>query len=201
MSHEAFYQTIQYNDSRLHLNVEHVKQYLDENICAQLYASIMNNPNHFHYPIITKKGLISKKRNKTIYGSIPSYRIVYKGVECITKVHPWTPELKQLCDKVEEYTGEKYNTCVVCVYNSGETGIKPHRDKEMKRDSTIASVSLGQSRTMRFEKQTNKLDITLDSGDLCLIKYPTNEYWLHSIPTDASNGARISVIFRHHIAE
>jgi len=32
MSHEAFYQTIQYNDSRLHLNVEHVKQYLDENI-------------------------------------------------------------------------------------------------------------------------------------------------------------------------
>lgn len=106
--------------------------------------------------------------------------------------------LKNVRDRVIEKTKQPYNTCVIQIYLNGEIGIKPHRDKEVNYGTIIASVSLGATRTMRFEKSNEApLDISLSAGSLCLIQPPTNDFWLHSIPNDASTDIRISLVFRY----
>ena len=117
-----------------------------------------------------------------------------------TPILPWEsfPELLILAKRIQETTSQSYNTCVIQIYNSGSVGIKPHRDKEMKYGTNIASISLGETRSMYFERRGyEQLDIPLVAGDLCIIKPPTNDYWLHSIPTDSTKNTRISLIFRN----
>jgi alkylated DNA repair dioxygenase AlkB len=67
----------------------------------------------------------------------------------------------------------------------------------MKFGTIITSISLGTPRIMRFEKDDKIIDLLLESGSLCLIMPPTNNYWLHSIPKDTSLTPRISLIFRN----
>ena len=182
------------------MGIDTYSQYLSISECDELFKKIMSNPRHFKHATLTKKGIVSKKRNKTIYGSLPTYRYEYLGRIVETRIHNWElfPELEKLAQRIEGTTGQHYNTCVIQIYNSGVVEIKPHRDKEMKKDSIIASISLGETRAMRFERRGyDTLDISLESGTLCLINPPTNEHWLHSIPADDSVGVRISLVFRN----
>lgn len=185
------------------LNVVTQSEFLTPEERESLFAKIVSNPIHFHHAPLTKKGVPSKKRNKTIYGSIPVYQYEYRGKLVKTPIHSWSKfkELEEIAKRIETKTGQSYNTCVIQIYNTGIVEIKPHRDKEMKPGSIIASVSLGATRIMRFDKcnkSSPSLDIPLESGMLCLINPPTNDYWLHSIPaTPALKEMRISLVFRN----
>jgi alkylated DNA repair dioxygenase AlkB len=147
---------------------------------------------------------VSKRRNKVIYGEIPHYKAVYQGKEFVSKVIPWDelPHLVMLRDYITNITGQNYNICVIQHYNNGDVGINPHRDKEMKSGTIIASVSFGETRIMKFDSMRHpkkSYEIPLPSGSLCLINPPTNDCWLHSIPKDDTQHSRISVIFRLYI--
>ena len=167
-----------------------------------LFRKIMSNPSHFTFSKQTKTGAPSKKRNKTIYGSRSTYEFEYRGKLVRTPIRPWEsfPELKDIADRIASVSGQtaSFNTCVIQIYTTGVVGIKPHRDKEMKPNTIIASVSLEATRTMRFEKVGERpRDFPLVAGSLCLIRPPTNNWWQHSIPVeDHVKGARISLIFR-----
>lgn len=186
------------------LSVVTQSDFLTPDECESLFAKIVSNPIHFRHAPLTKKGVPSKKRNKTIYGSLSVYRYEYRGKLIETPIHSWSDsfkELEEIAKRIETKTGQSYNTCVIQIYNTGIVEIKPHRDKEMKPGSIIASVSLGATRIMRFDKcnkSSPSLDIPLTSGMLCLINPPTNDYWLHSIPAAvASKEMRISLVFRN----
>jgi alkylated DNA repair dioxygenase AlkB len=188
------------NYSCEHMDIDVYSKYLSISESADLLRKIVENPVHFKHAALTKAGAPSKKRNKTIYGSRDTYTIVYRGKIIHTPIRPWDsfPELHALVRRLEETTGQTYNTCVIQIYNSGAVGIKSHRDKEMIRGTNIVSISLGETRAMRFERTgCEKLDIPLEDGALCVIKPPTNEYWLHSIPTDDTTGIRVSLVFRN----
>ena len=188
----------QYCNLSYKLNVVVYKKYLEEDVSNTLLESILLDPRHMKNPMITKAGQPSKKRNKTIYGDINEYVITYRGKIIKTPVLPWRTDFKELRDKITTTTEQNYNTCVLQIYNTGNVGIKPHKDKEMNAGSKIASVSLGETRVMRFERSGfEPVDITLDKGDLCIINYPTNNYWLHSIPTDNTTQVRASLIYRN----
>lgn len=182
------------------MDIDTYSEYISISDATELYKKIMTNPRHFKYDILTKKGVPSKKRNKTIYGSLTTYSYEYRGTTVKTSIYNWKefPELEILAKKIEETTGQAYNTCVIQIYNSGIVEIKPHRDKEMKKGSIIASISLGEIRNMRFERKGYEvLDIALEGRMLCLINPPTNDYWLHSIPPDTTKNPRISLVFRN----
>lgn len=182
------------------MDIDTYSEYLSISEAADLYNKILSNPLHFKHAATTKAGTKSKKRNKTIYGSLPTYSYVYRGKTVMTPIHDWSrfPELEALAKRIEATTGQPYNTCVIQIYNSGVVEIKPHRDKEMKKGSIIASMSLGETRTMRFERAGYEpLDIPLPAGTLCLINPPTNDYWLHSIPADDTLNVRVSLVFRN----
>ncbi len=143
-----------------------------------------------------------KKRNKIIYGdpALPSYDVTYLGKTFTTHVIPWSSMslLESLSTALTETTGQVYHVCVVQLYNNGEVGINPHRDKEMAAGTIITSLSLGATRTMAFERRGHgSIEIPLAAGDLCLLNPPTNDHWLHSIPKDDTTMPRISLVFRN----
>jgi alkylated DNA repair dioxygenase AlkB len=215
----------QYKNPLYQVDIVVYKKYLDDGAADSLLDSILtgrSETKHTKHPLTTKAGQLlrlpstefsrspapcfavaparskpSKKRNKTIYGDIREYVITYRGKTIKTPVLPWTEVFAQVRDKIAETTGQNYNTGVIQIYNSGQVGIKPHKDKEMNAGSKISSISLGQSRVMQFERHGfEPIDIVLDKGDMCIINYPTNIFWLHSIPTDDSAQVRASLIFR-----
>lgn len=179
-------------------NVELCPGFLGPEECASLEQTIYTQIR-FPRPHLTKAGVQSKRRNKIIFGEIDRYTIVYMGKTIHTPVSPWSafPELERIKCAIEAETGQTYQVCVVQVYPSGAVGIKPHRDKEMRAGTIIASVSLGCTRVMRFERGSASHEFALSAGTLCLLRPPTNDYWLHSIPTDDSPSVRVSLVFRN----
>jgi len=174
------------------------KKYLEDTESDALLQVVLSDPRNFKHALVTKAGQPSKKRNGTIYGDLKEYIITYKGKIIKKPVLPWNSEFIELRNKITNTTEQKYNTCALQIYNSGQVGIKPHKDKEMNAGSKISSISLGETRIMRFERSGfEPIDIVLDKGDLCIINYPTNNYWLHSIPTDNTTKARASLIYRN----
>jgi tetratricopeptide (TPR) repeat protein len=57
----------------------------------------------------------------------------------------WTKELSNLKQIVQEVTGTKFNSCLLHLYHNGNEGIGWHIDdeKSLKKNSTVASLSLG----------------------------------------------------------
>jgi len=190
--------TEQYCNPSCKLDIIVYKKYLEDSESDALLQTVLSDPHHFKYPLLTKAGQPSKKRNGTIYGDTNEYIITYKGIIIKKPVRLWNSEFKTLRDKITTTTEQNYNTCGLQIYNTGVVGIKPHRDKEMNKGSKISSISLGESRVMRFERSGfEAINILLDKGDLCVINYPTNNFWLHSIPMDDTTNPRASLIYRN----
>ena len=181
------------------LSITLIENFYSLDMCKKLWDKIIESGD-FKRPHTNKDGSLSKKRNKIVYGSIDTYKITYLGKEIVSPIINWdkVPLIKQLATQCTSITGEIYNTCTIQYYNNGQVDIKPHRDKEMAKGTYIVSLSLGATRIMRFESNNSKSQVNceLKEGTLCVINPPTNDYWLHSIPTDATTEPRISIIFR-----
>jgi len=120
------------------------------------------------------------------------------------KAHLWTPELIVLRDKIQDLTGEKFNSCLLNLYPDGSEGMGYHCDAEgdLQKDSAIASLSLGASRKFVFKHKTtkSKIEIYLHSGSLLLMKGATQRNWQHALPpTMKVNSPRINLTFRRRV--
>jgi len=142
--------------------------------------------------------IIITKRKVAWYGD-QAYSYTYSKV---TKTAlPWTEELKEIKSLVELKAEEKFNSCLMNLYHSGDEGMAWHSDgeKDLKKNGAIASLSLGAVRKFSFKHKTSKerVDITLEAGSLLIMKGRTQEHWLHRLPpTKKVNTARINLTFR-----
>lgn len=178
-------------------------QYISETTSKVLFKTLFNQGNWIRSHI-TEKGEWSKRRNKIIYADdgLDGYTINYQGEEIKSSTNPWSdmPMLDELRDLVSQTAGgQYYQSGIVQLYNSGYVGIQPHKDKEVSKNSIIASISLGITRILMFSRiGYSDIEIPLKSGCLCLIMPPTNNFWLHSVPTNPSiKGKRMSIVFRN----
>lgn len=147
--------------------------------------------------IIFGKKIVTK-RKVAWYGD-REFEYTYSKVT--KKAHLWTPELLQLKKKIEEASGETYNSCLLNLYHSGEEGMAWHSDaeKDLEKNGSIASVSFGAERKFAFKhKQTNEtVSLNLEHGSLLIMKGTTQKYWLHRLPpTKKVNTPRINLTFR-----
>jgi alkylated DNA repair dioxygenase AlkB len=72
-------------------------------------------------------------------------------------------------------------------------------EKELGELPTIASVSLGAARVMKFKHKLSKIgyELLLNDSSLLIMQGNTQKEWLHSIPkTKASSSGRINITFR-----
>lgn len=142
----------------------------------------------------------SKRSSKSFGEAGLEYVIHWYGKTTVRKLIDWTkyPILLKIRDKLTAVVPEDYNTVVVQRYPSGKCGIKPHRDKEMKRGTVIAGLSLGQTRTLALQRGSKTYKLTLTPGSLYILRPPTNDLWSHCIEEDDSVSPRISLTYRNY---
>lgn len=124
----------------------------------------------------------------------------------------WPVVLAEIRDKIEEKTGEKYNSCLVNLYPTGNGGIGHHRDQDDESDWShpIASVSLGANRKFnvydipdgtRVDKKELKSKLissaVLHHGSLCIMPAGFQKQYEHEIPVQKKvTEPRINLTFR-----
>jgi alkylated DNA repair dioxygenase AlkB len=114
---------------------------------------------------------------------------------------PWTKELLELKADTENRTGEKFNSCLLNLYHSGDEGMAWHSDAEttLKKNGTIGSLSFGAERKFSFKHKETKetISLILEHGSLLIMKGSTQTNWLHRLPpTKLTSKPRINLTFR-----
>ncbi len=113
----------------------------------------------------------------------------------------WTQSLLELKSLVEEKTKTQYNSCLLNLYHNGDEGMGWHSDdeKELTKNGSIASLSLGAERKFLLKNKVDKqlISVFLENGSLLEMKATTQTNWLHKLPTTKKvNTPRINLTFR-----
>ena len=141
---------------------------------------------------------IITKRKVAWYGDL-DFEYTYSNTT--KRALPWTKELLELKAVTENRIGEKFNSCLLNLYHSGDEGMAWHSDgeKDLKRNEAIGSLTFGAERKFSFKhKQTKEtVSIVLEHGSLLVMKDTTQTYWLHRLPpTKLITKARVNLTFR-----
>ena len=129
----------------------------------------------------------------------------YSGLS--QSVTAWTPELGDLRDRLEQQLGLRFNSLLLNRYRTGADRMGWHADDEPELDdqASIASLSLGVSRPLRFRPRPgdpiahgeSAVAIDLADGDLLLMDPPSQRHWQHALPQRLRlQGERINLTFR-----
>jgi alkylated DNA repair dioxygenase AlkB len=150
--------------------------------------------------VVFGKRIVTKR--KTAWYGDSNYVYIYSNT--IKQALPWTRELVNLKQIVENLSNTKFNSCLLNLYHDGNEGMGWHSDDEqsIEDNSTIASVSLGAERKFSFKhKQSNKtISVLLEHGSLLLMKDATQKNWLHSLPKSSKiTLPRINLTFRRMV--
>lgn len=120
---------------------------------------------------------------------------------------PMTELLSTIRKRVEAQTGCSFNSVLINLYRNNNDTVGWHADDEPELDPKrpIASLSLGASRRFVLREKRpqdhptkpQKLDLTLESGDLIVMHPPTQLRCEHTVPRTAkATGPRINLTFR-----
>lgn len=132
------------------------------------------------------------------YGEV-SY--TYSGSTLLPR--EWHPLLFEIKQQIEDNTQLKFNSCLLNYYRDGNDSMGFHADneKQLRKNPSIASMSLGGKRRFVLKHKTDKtvpkVEIELGHGSLLVMKSQTQHYWLHGIPkTKKKVNPRINLTFR-----
>jgi alkylated DNA repair dioxygenase AlkB len=115
---------------------------------------------------------------------------------------PLTPLLAQLRATVEALTGHRYNSVLLNYYRDGADSMGMHSDDEPELGPapSIASLSLGATRTfiLRHKRSKRTVKIDLTDASLLLMAGALQKHWLHGINKTAKPlGPRLNLTFRY----
>lgn len=116
---------------------------------------------------------------------------------------PWSSRLQDVLQDIEGLTQHRFNTVLLNHYRNERDSMGMHADDEPELGThpVIASLSLGEERTLVFRHKHDKsvpaIKIPLASGSLLLMKGTTQENWKHGIAKERQPcGARVNLTFR-----
>ena len=178
--------------------VYYYDQVLNQSQIQEYYTDLLTNIQWEHDELLMFGKRIKTKRKVGWYGNKP-YEYTYSKVT--KKALAWTPTLIQLKERIEQKTGETYNSCLLNLYHDGSEGMSWHSDDEIMlvKNGSIASLSLGVARKFSFKhKKTGaKVSVFLENGSLLEMKGTTQQHWLHALPkTKKVSIPRINLTFR-----
>lgn len=147
--------------------------------------------------VIFGKRIITK-RKVAWYGD-KAFEYTYSNTRKLAL--PWTKELMELKQMVEQESGETFNSCLLNLYHDGEEGMAWHSDAEtdLKKNAAIGSLSFGAERKFAFKHKASKekVELVLEHGSLLLMKGTTQDHWLHRLPpTKRVATPRVNLTFR-----
>lgn len=116
---------------------------------------------------------------------------------------PWTPTLLDIRRRVESLIEHDFNSVLLNYYRDQKDRMGMHSDDEpeLGRQPVIASLSLGETRTLLFRHRSRKdlktIKIALPHASLLLMRGDTQQHWRHGINAEKhACGARINLTFR-----
>jgi alkylated DNA repair dioxygenase AlkB len=116
---------------------------------------------------------------------------------------PWTRLLREIRQGVEANCDAVFNSVLLNYYRDEQDAMGMHADDEpeLGAQPVIASLSLGETRTLVLRHKTRRelkpVKIPLTHGSLLLMKGPTQTFWKHGINRQARPcGPRINLTFR-----
>jgi alkylated DNA repair dioxygenase AlkB len=125
----------------------------------------------------------------------------YSGIRL--EPEPWTSTLLDIRGRVEKLAGHEFNSVLLNYYRDQNDKMGMHSDDETElgRQPVIASLSLGESRTLLLRHKTRKdlasIKLPLPSGSLLVMRGDTQHYWRHGINAERAHcGPRINLTFR-----
>jgi len=209
------------------LDLLYFKPFIPKEISNDLFLFLRKELFFYRVSYIIKRGDIATQVNTprftTVFGVDNTSRFLDDGNLVDSKTNKPLPPgyykckprpipncLKALRKVVEGTTSQDFNFCLVNYYASGDDSISFHSDDErfLGSNPAIASLSLGVTRDFIMKHKPDKegkpvdaktLKLALASGDMVLMKGPTQAHWLHSIPKRKSGDAgkgRINITFR-----
>ncbi len=161
-------------------------------------ACLLNNIDWKNDEAIIYGKLVIIKRKVAWYGDT-DFEYTYSNTT--KRALPWTKDLLELKASIEEKTGEKFNSCLLNLYHTGEEGMAWHSDaeKDLKKNGAIGSLSFGAERKFSFKHKQDKetVSVALEHGSLLVMKDSTQTNWLHRLPpTKLVSKPRVNLTFR-----
>jgi alkylated DNA repair dioxygenase AlkB len=119
---------------------------------------------------------------------------------------PWHPLLQQLRERVERFSGGRFNAVLANAYRDGNDSMGWHSDDEQELGPRplIASLSLGAPRRFLLRPRQRRSDgrrvstaLVLDHGSLLLMRGESQRCFQHALPrTRQPVGLRVNLTFR-----
>ncbi|MBK7957030.1 MAG: alpha-ketoglutarate-dependent dioxygenase AlkB [Bacteroidetes bacterium] len=179
-------------------NVIYCADFLNNHDANMYFAELMEDIHWQNDRAVIYGKTITTKRKVAWYGDGP---FEYTYSKTTKRALPWTKSLSELKNFTEKFSGESFNSCLLNLYQDGSEGMSWHSDaeKDLIRDGTIASISLGAKRKFSFKHKLTKeiISIELSHGSLLLMKDKTQTHWLHQLPiSNKVKESRINLTFR-----
>jgi alkylated DNA repair dioxygenase AlkB len=132
--------------------------------------------------------------------SDPAVSYCYSGTRLAAE--PWHPQLLPLRERLQTELAVPFNSVLLNAYRNGQDAMGWHADDEpeLGHQPCIASLSLGQARTMRLRRRGGGASIgcLLEHGSLLVMRGDSQTDWQHAIPRSRRQmQLRINLTFRH----
>ena len=157
--------------------VQYYGKVIQEMVADDYFEKLMQNIAWENDQAIIFGRQITTKRKVAWYGD-QGYEYTYSNVNRYAL--PWTVELLELRQRVQQLTGERFNSCLLNLYHTGEEGMAWHSDDEtdLKKNGAIASLSFGAERKFVFKHKQSKekVELYLEHGSLLVMKDTTQSH-------------------------
>lgn len=168
---------------------------------AKTYFDLLQNNINWKQEEVKFYGKIFPIPRKTAWYGYEGFNYSYSGINCYPEI--WTKELMEIKYKIERFIpDEDFTSVLLNLYSNGNDKMGWHSDdeKELGKNPTIASVSLGETRRFDIKHKQNPelhFKFELTSGSLLIMRGALQHHWIHQIPTQKKvKNARINLTFR-----
>jgi alkylated DNA repair dioxygenase AlkB len=176
-------------------------QIFTEDEADEIYDYLLTKEIEYHKPYKRFNRMVKVPRGQASYTLSEKIHYNYGNTAGGSPVNEVMDErLREITRRVNEATGNNYNTILMNVYKDGRDNIALHQDKEFQwvPGTGFATVAFGVARPFQIEhNDTKDKQRILHTKGLCIeMPYPMNQHYKHGIPTCSTDQCRISLTFR-----
>ncbi|MFT7223870.1 MAG: alkylated DNA repair dioxygenase AlkB [Cellvibrionaceae bacterium] len=192
-------------DQRCRIDIEdgelhYYRQWLDERESADYFQQLQQQVAWEQSTIFVYGKHIEIPRLNAWYGD-PGCAYQYSGRRF--EPLPWLSVLADLKERLEDTSGESFNSVLINCYRDGRDSVSWHSDDEpeLGHNPAVASISLGTERIFQLRHKRNKtrntLKLSLENGSLLVMAGSLQHHWQHQLPkTKKVSTTRINLTFR-----
>ncbi len=182
--------------------VYYMSSFLDEPTSTNIFNSLIVTQSWQHDEVIMFGKKIITARKVVWVGD---ENINYKYAGILKRPVPWTGPLVELKTMVQDATHNRFNSCLLNLYENGKQGMSWHSDdeKSLGENNIIVSMSFGAVRKFAFRHKVTqeKISVMLENGSVLIMKGQTQNKWHHALMKSTSvQEARINLTFRNIVA-